>query len=1215
MQRTKSKILSILLSLVMLLSLLPTTAFAATYNDVKVNGVSLGDGKYLASNSATDSNYSNTEPSSYVAWYKDGTLTLNGYKGTGIVLQGAPAADLIIKLIGDNTITTTTNEVGIQGNRAAGSITITADSGSNGNLTIDMTHSTRPVFGINGYANSVTITGSADVKITAVATATDQESFGIKSSKAVSILDSASVGITCKTPNSTSRSDTCNGIYSDTGVTINTDGKITIDVSDAGDEAYSYGIRSMSALTLKKVGGMTVKWKKSVAGRGIPLSPSSASFDSDAYVTHVDETNCIATYMPKVAATITSVSATVSQPVKGYPLDTSVNVYGATAYTADVMWKADGGTVTGDAQADTVYTALITLKAKEGESFSSSLNNTTTPGDYSIEWLNSTELLLTKEFDRTQVKGTTGITIDDTTLTVAVPTAEPGKEQKAELPLTAKVNYDDGTNETVDVSWSIVTDPKPDGVDIEEDGKLTVTNKAAGGEVEVKAAYNGMTDTKTVTITKETLKPSAIVATAPAGGTNITIPNGGTNTSGQCSYKVYDQYGAEMAGTTATWKMDPATVTGVTLTASNGSISVNNTATKGTVKLYAESGGVKSNEITFNIARETSVAKSLTIEGSIDSVTVPTVTEPGTTNCAYAAYTATVKDQYGAEMTGQTIVWSVTENPGVTINNGQLTVTNKADAGTVTITAKSGALTATKTVNINKDAAKVSIVKITAQDNKPPVTIITCTGSQRLEYYTATAYDQYGKEIQEDVTWSLNPEVSGVSYEVSAINNNSVTLKVAPNTAAGTFKLVATSQTVTTVKGELEIRVQKKNDVSDNINFDNGSLTYNGAGQKYEKAALDSSVTAGDGGTWTYTYTAGTGTLDTATGLPKTVGTYTVTATYEDSSNIGSKSATLTITPKTVDIPAPDTTKYTYDGTAKTYNIPTSQYYTVSGNIQTNANEAGHIVTVTLKDITNTTWSDGTTGVKIYHFYIYKATPTGEPAYTEITTSGKTLEDANLTKDTIAPAGTIKWVAEDGTDLDNDTAVEANKLYKWVFTPSDTANYKPLTGTIKLWNKSTSSGGYYYAPTVPDMPMLYRGCTGDAVKTLQDKLNALGYNSGSVDGIFGAKTYAAVTAFQKANSLGVDGIVGKLTWGKIYGVSPAMPVETTTVVGRPTVSYGSRGDAVRKLQELLNALGYDCGSVDGIFGSKTKAAVLAFQKANGLGVDGIVGPLTWAKLG
>lgn len=125
-----------------------------------------------------------------------------------------------------------------------------------------------------------------------------------------------------------------------------------------------------------------------------------------------------------------------------------------------------------------------------------------------------------------------------------------------------------------------------------------------------------------------------------------------------------------------------------------------------------------------------------------------------------------------------------------------------------------------------------------------------------------------------------------------------MTLKVAPNADEDTFKLVATSQTVTTVKGELEIKVQKKNDVSSNINFDNGSLTYNGAGQKYEKAALDSSVTPGTGGAWTYTYAAGTGTLDTATGLPKTVGTYTVTATYEDSSNIGSKSATLTIEPK-----------------------------------------------------------------------------------------------------------------------------------------------------------------------------------------------------------------------------------------------------------------------------------------------------------------------------
>ena len=161
------------------------------------------------------------------------------------------------------------------------------------------------------------------------------------------------------------------------------------------------------------------------------------------------------------------------------------------------------------------------------------------------------------------------------------------------------------------------------------------------------------------------------------------------------------------------------------------------------------------------------------------------------------------------------------------------------------------------------------------------------------------------------------------------------------------------------------------------------------------------------------------------------------------------------------------------------------------------------------------------------------------------------------------------------------------------------------------YTSSGGGGGSYYAPTVPDMPMLYSGCTGDAVKTLQEKLNAKGFDSGNVDGIFGAKTYAAVTSFQKANSLGVDGIVGKLTWAKLYD---ATPVNVTPVTTQPMLRTGSRGDAVRKLQELLNAKGYTCGNVDGIFGSKTYAAVLAFQKANGLAADGIVGSLTWGKL-
>lgn len=409
----------------------------------------------------------------------------------------------------------------------------------------------------------------------------------------------------------------------------------------------------------------------------------------------------------------------------------------------------------------------------------------------------------------------------------------------------------------------------------------------------------------------------------------------------------------------------------------------------------------------------------------------------------------------------------------------------------------------------------------------------------------------------------------------------------------------------------ITVNVLDKTDISAFITFPDGEKEYTGSWMEYKEATI-SGTNLGTGAKWNYAYTAGTGTL-MAAGFPEGIGTYTVTATYEDSINFGIATATLTIVPKKVAIPAADTTVFTYDGNAKTYGIADTADYTVTGNSQTNAGD--HTVTVALKDKATTAWADGTTTDKTYTFTIKQATPTGEPAYTKITTSGKKLSDAALTTTggTFSVPGTVKWVDDTGAALPDTTTVEANKLYKWVFTPSDNTNYESINGSIKLWSKSTSSGGgSYYAPVVPDMPMVYWGCTGDAVKTLQEKLNAKGFHSGNVDGIFGAKTYAAVTAFQKANSLGVDGIVGKLTWAKLYD---ATPVNVTPVTTQPMLRTGSRGDAVRKLQELLNAKGYTCGSVDGIFGSKTYAAVLAFQKANGLGADGIVGPLTWAKLG
>ena len=61
--------------------------------------------------------------------------------------------------------------------------------------------------------------------------------------------------------------------------------------------------------------------------------------------------------------------------------------------------------------------------------------------------------------------------------------------------------------------------------------------------------------------------------------------------------------------------------------------------------------------------------------------------------------------------------------------------------------------------------------------------------------------------------------------------------------------------------------------------------------------------------------------------------------------------------------------------------------------------------------------------------------------------------------------------------------------------------------------------------------------------------------------------------------------------------------------------YGSRGDEVTQIQTRLAELGYDPGTADGIFGSRTQAAVRAFQQDYGLAVDGIVGDNTLRALG
>ena len=79
---------------------------------------------------------------------------------------------------------------------------------------------------------------------------------------------------------------------------------------------------------------------------------------------------------------------------------------------------------------------------------------------------------------------------------------------------------------------------------------------------------------------------------------------------------------------------------------------------------------------------------------------------------------------------------------------------------------------------------------------------------------------------------------------------------------------------------------------------------------------------------------------------------------------------------------------------------------------------------------------------------------------------------------------------------------------------------------------NTAKGDY----TV-EMKNLEKGMSGENVRALQILLNGYGYNSGTADGIFGAKTDAAVRAYQKAKGIQVDGIAGKNTMGRLLGIT------------------------------------------------------------------------------
>ena len=271
----------------------------------------------------------------------------------------------------------------------------------------------------------------------------------------------------------------------------------------------------------------------------------------------------------------------------------------------------------------------------------------------------------------------------------------------------------------------------------------------------------------------------------------------------------------------------------------------------------------------------------------------------------------------------------------------------------------------------------------------------------------------------------------------------------------------------------------------------------------------------------------------------------------------------------------------------------------------------------------------------------YNFNITGSPGYDQAYVHGRTVFDVmvRLTDDIfstfIRKTGTVNPYFSEYCD---GKTVSCPGLKQW--------------GTVTLAEQGRSALSilrYYYGndvevirtSNIASIPESYpgspvrRGDRGPSVFTLQRQLNRITkdypfFGILTPDGIFGEQMAETVKRFQRQFSLTADGVVGRQTWYKISYIYVSVKDlaeltsegETSSGVlsdgtwGGTVLRTGSRGGAVEQLQFWLNTISQYVASipsvsVDGSFGSRTAAAVRAFQRRYGLAVDGVVGEATW----
>ena len=740
-------------------------------------------------------------------------------------------------------------------------------------------------------------------------------------------------------------------------------------------------------------------------------------------------------------APLTTVSATVKAPVKGTDLATTGTTGNTDAYTVTkVEWfkgtSATGTAVTGKAAAKQIYTAKLTVTAKDAENFAESLNNKKTADGYTIIRVSDTVLTMTKTFPATAEKTLTGITIK----TCPYTTYTAGEQfNKAGMVITAA--YDDGSTKDVQPTYFQFTPVDPLTVNNKEvtisytEGNVTKTAKQSI-TVKPKALTANMVQsiasqpytgsaiepTVTVNVGNKTLTAGTDYTVTYKDNTNVGTAKVIVTGKGNYTGSVETKFNITAKALTASMVHDIAaqTYTGSPivpkLTVKDGETALSKD-TDYTVKYQNNlNAGTATVTLTGKGNYSDSVSKTFTIEPK--SIT-PVVTVSGdytyTGSAITPAYTVEITkdglklgdDQYTVELSDNT-------NAGT----GKIIVKAK-DGGNYSFDAVSQTFTIKqKDVTAKRDATNIQVVVDTGTFDAP--TFGDVKGTLTYSYDGATSYDAIVKKLK---TLQLG-DTGDIGYTYTA-NENYI------GTITGTLHFTVVNLPAATITTAPAAKT---------------GLTFNGTEQVLVNAG--SGITTG----CTLQYKLEGGSYNAELPKATNAGSYTVyykvkgnNTTHSDSSE---QSFTVTIAPKTVTAAVSvEPTSYTYTGEAivpttvtvkdGTTVIPASEYTVTYGN-NTNAGKA----TVTVKDQDGGNYVVSGTAT----FTITKAELSGVTVSLGGWTYGDTAKTPTVSGNLGGGNVTYQYKADNASTYTSTVPTNAG-TYTVKATVAESANYKAATAT------------------------------------------------------------------------------------------------------------------------------------------------------------------------